>query len=114
MDDLKFNDQGLIPVIVQEANTREVLMMAWMNREALQLTLSTGKATYFSRSRSRLWVKGETSGHFQTVKKVWYDCDADTLLLFVEQQGAACHTGSRTCFYRELPMKEECTDGGHI
>lgn len=114
MDALKFNEQGLIPVIVQEVDTREVLMMAWMNQQALELTLATGRATYWSRSRSKLWVKGETSGHFQTVTEIRVDCDADTLLLFVKQQGAACHTGSRTCFYRELPMKEECTDAKHI
>ncbi len=114
MDALKFNERGLIPVIVQEVNTREVLMMAWMNQQALDLTLQTGKATYWSRSRSKLWVKGETSGHFQTVTEIRYDCDADTLLLFVEQKGAACHTGSRTCFYRTLPMKEEHTDAEHI
>jgi len=104
---LNFNEQGLIPVIVQEANTQEVLMLAWMNQQALDLTIATKRATYWSRSRSRLWVKGETSGHFQEVREIRYDCDADTLLLFVEQQGAACHTGSKTCFYRQLPMKEE-------
>lgn len=114
MNTLKFNEQGLIPVIVQEVNTREVLMLAWMNQQALDLTIATGRATYWSRSRSKLWVKGETSGHFQAVKEIRYDCDADTLLLFVEQKGAACHTGSKTCFYRRLPIKEECTDAKHI
>jgi phosphoribosyl-AMP cyclohydrolase len=114
MDKLKFNDQGLIPVIVQEAGTGEVLMLAWMNQQALDLTIATKRATYWSRSRSKLWVKGETSGHYQTVKEIRYDCDADTLLLLVEQQGAACHTGSKTCFYRQLPIKEECTHAEHL
>lgn len=114
MDALNFNEQGLIPVIVQEADTGEVLMLAWMNQQALDLTIATKKATYWSRSRGKLWVKGETSGHFQDVKEIRYDCDADTLLLFVKQQGAACHTGSKTCFYRRLPMKEECTHAKHI
>lgn len=107
MDTLKFNERGLIPAIVQDVNTKEVLMMAWMNQEALETTIRTGKATYWSRSRNRLWVKGETSGHFQTVENIRYDCDADTLLLFVQQQGVACHTGSKSCFYRELPLKGE-------
>lgn len=114
MDTLKFNEQGLIPVIIQESNTREVLMLAWMNQQALDLTIATKKATYWSRSRNRLWVKGETSGHFQFVKEIRYDCDADALLLLVEQQGAACHTGSKTCFYRELAIKGEYTDAEHI
>jgi phosphoribosyl-AMP cyclohydrolase len=107
MDALKFNEQGLIPVIVQDAENREVLMMAWMNQQALDQTIATGRATYWSRSRGKLWVKGETSGHYQAVKEIRVDCDADTLLLSVVQQGAACHTGSRTCFYREFPIKEE-------
>jgi phosphoribosyl-ATP pyrophosphohydrolase/phosphoribosyl-AMP cyclohydrolase len=102
LNELKYNEKGLIPVIVQDERTKEVLMMAWMNREALDLTIKTKKAAYWSRSRNCLWVKGETSGNFQTVKKIFVDCDADTLLLIVNQQGVACHTGSKTCFYREL------------
>jgi phosphoribosyl-AMP cyclohydrolase len=102
LDELKYNEWGLIPAIAQDINTKEVLMLAWMNRECIALTLKTGKATYWSRSRKKLWLKGETSGHFQNVKNIFYDCDGDTLLLLVEQTGAACHTGSRTCFYREV------------
>jgi phosphoribosyl-AMP cyclohydrolase len=95
---------GLVPAIVQQYDTREVLMLAWMDDEALRLTLSTGRATYFSRSRGTLWVKGETSGHHQYVKSVALDCDGDTLLVLVDQVGAACHTGERTCFYTELEL----------
>lgn len=92
---------GLIPVIVQDHQTREVLMLAYMSREAWQMTLETGKATYFSRSRQKLWVKGESSRHFQMVKEIRVDCDDDTILLLVHQQGeAACHKGYRSCFYR--------------
>lgn len=95
---LKRDAQGLICVVVQEASTKDVLMVAWMNDEALDLTLSTGAATYFSRSRQQLWVKGETSGHTQRVREVRLDCDGDTLLLLVDQTGPACHTGTHTCF----------------
>jgi len=105
LEDLKFNDQGLIPAIAQDVNTKEVLMLAWMNKESVELTIKTGKATYWSRSRKKIWVKGKSSGNFQLVKNILYDCDGDTLLLLVEQMGAACHTGSRTCFYREIPIK---------
>lgn len=105
LNNLKFNDMGLIPAIVQDSETKEVLMMAYMNRESLMMTINTGKATYWSRSRQKLWVKGETSGNFQFVDRIYYDCDADTLLLMVRQKGAACHTGSKTCFYRELVME---------
>ncbi|MDW8104942.1 MAG: phosphoribosyl-AMP cyclohydrolase [Armatimonadota bacterium] len=99
---LKFNEQGLIPAIVQDAENGDVLMMAWMNREALQRTLETGKATYWSRSRQKFWVKGETSGHFQEVQGVYVDCDADVVLLKVRQKGAACHEGYRSCFFRRV------------
>lgn len=102
LDELKFNEQGLIPAIVQDADSGDVLMMAWMNREALQRTIETGKATYWSRSRQKFWVKGETSGHFQEVQGIYIDCDADTVLLKVRQVGAACHTGRRSCFFRQL------------
>lgn len=99
---LKFSDGGLIPVIVQDIKTREVLMMAYANEEAVQLTRTTGYAHYYSRSRKKLWKKGEESGHFQKVEKILVDCDEDCLIYEVEQTGAACHTGYRTCFYRTL------------
>lgn len=102
MPDIKFNDQGLVPAIAQEATTGEVLMMAWMNEEALRATLETGRATYWSRSRDELWVKGDTSGQTQEVVEVLVDCDGDTVLVKVNQTGAACHTGNRTCFFQEL------------
>lgn len=94
--------KGLIPAIVQDSLTGEVLMVAYMNREAWLKTLETGKATYWSRSRNSLWIKGETSGHFQVVKEILVDCDEDTVLLKVQQTGAACHTGYRSCFYRKV------------
>lgn len=93
---------GLIPVIVQDAQSREVLMMAYANDEAVELTRTTGSAHYFSRSRKKLWKKGEESGHFQKVVAILADCDEDCLLYLVEQQGAACHTGYRSCFFRTL------------
>ncbi len=93
---------GLVPVVVQRYDSGEVLMLAWMNDEALALTLGTGRATYFSRSRGRLWVKGETSGHHQYVRSVSLDCDGDALLVRVEQVGPACHTGAQTCFQHAL------------
>jgi len=93
----------LIPAIAQDVVTKEVLMLAYMNTESLAMTLRTGKATYFSRSRNELWVKGETSGHTQFVHAVSLDCDGDALLITVEQTGAACHTGNTSCFYRSLP-----------
>lgn len=99
---LKFNDQGLIPAITQDADNHQVLMMAWMNRESLRLTLETRLCHYFSRSRQQLWKKGETSGHLQQVKWIKYDCDGDVLLVGITQVGAACHTGERSCFFRDL------------
>jgi phosphoribosyl-AMP cyclohydrolase len=93
---------GLIPAIVQDHKTGDVLMLAYMNREAWLKTLETEKATYWSRSRNSLWIKGETSGHYQVVKEITIDCDADTILLKVQQTGAACHTGYRSCFYRKI------------
>ena len=98
----KTNDQGLIPVIVQHYKTQEILMLAYMNEESFYETIKTGKMTYFSRSRQKLWVKGETSGHFQYVKSLTIDCDLDTLLAKVDQIGAACHTGNPTCFFQPL------------
>ena len=100
-----FDERGLIPAIVQDAGTGEVLMMAWMNRDALDKTIATGKTHFFSRSRNKLWLKGESSGHVQTVKSVRTDCDKDTLLIKVEQSGAACHDGYYSCFYREHQPK---------
>lgn len=93
---------GLVPAIVQDVHTKEVLMLGYMNEESLKKTLETKLATYWSRSRNELWTKGETSGHYQHVKNIYVDCDEDTLLLEVEQDGAACHTGHRSCFYRKL------------
>jgi phosphoribosyl-AMP cyclohydrolase len=106
---------GLIPVVVQEYDTGEVLMLAYMNREAWVKTLDTGKATYWSRSRESLWVKGETSGHVQLVKEVRLDCDEDTVLLKVTQLGgAACHTGYRSCFYRKWTDGDFLTIGERV
>lgn len=99
---LKFNENGLIPAIAQDEKTGEVLMMAWMNEESLNLTLSSGYATYFSRSRNSLWKKGDTSGHFQEVVSIAADCDFDCILLKVKQTGAACHTGKHSCFFNEI------------
>lgn len=104
LDNLKFDDKGLIPAVVQDFETKDVLMVAYMNRESLEITLRDRKACYYSRSRQKLWLKGETSGHFQHVKSIQYDCDADTLLLQVEQVGVACHTGERSCFFRKLAL----------
>jgi phosphoribosyl-AMP cyclohydrolase len=101
-DNLKFNNDGLIPAIIQEESSGLVLMMGWMNRQSLEKTIETGKTYYWSRSRSKLWMKGETSGNTQKVKNIFYDCDGDTLLIQVEQTGVACHTGNKTCFYRSI------------
>ena len=102
LDDLAFNDAGLIPVIAQQHDTGEVLMFAWMNREAIEETLSTGRVCYYSRSRGKLWRKGESSGQVQMLRELRVDCDADVLLARVDQTGPACHTGRRTCFYWKL------------
>ncbi len=102
MPELAYNDAGLIPCIVQDADTREVLMMAWMNAEALALTLERGETVFWSRSRQELWHKGATSGNIQKVVEIRYDCDADTLLALVHPAGPACHTGATSCFYRTL------------
>ena len=99
---LKFDQNGLIPAIAQDEKTGEVLMMAWMNEESLQLTLASGFATYFSRSRNSIWKKGETSGHFQEVISISADCDFDCILLKVKQVGAACHTGAKSCFFNDF------------
>ena len=101
-DDVKFDAQGLAPAIVQDTLSGEVLMLAWMNRESLALTLRTGKATFWSRSRAELWVKGATSGNTQSIKSVRLDCDRDAILLRVEPAGPACHTGARSCFFEAM------------
>lgn len=108
LDDVKYDSQGLIPAIAQDDATGDILMMAWMNRETLEETVRTKRAVYFSRSRNKVWRKGEESGNVQEVKSIHIDCDADVVLLRIRQIGdAACHTGHRTCFYREV------TDGGN-
>ena len=99
---IKYNADGLVPAIAQCAETGEVLMLAWMNEEALRLTLKEKRGVYFSRSRQKLWRKGETSGHIQTLVSAHLDCDGDTILLKVRQTGAACHTGARSCFFQDF------------
>lgn len=99
---LKYDEKGLIPAIAQDASTGEVLMMAWMNAEAVQITLETGKVTYWSRSRQSFWIKGETSGHVQELVSFRVDCDRDCILVEVNQTGPACHTNRRSCFYTEI------------
>jgi phosphoribosyl-AMP cyclohydrolase len=99
---LRFDERGLIPAVVQDAGNGDVLMMAWMNRESLERTLEEGRTVFWSRSRRELWRKGDTSGHVQHVEEVRVDCDADVLLVRVHQVGAACHTGERSCFFRRL------------
>ena len=99
---LKFNTDGLIPVIIQDHKDKEVLMLAYMNLAAVKRTIKIGKTCFWSRSRQTFWVKGETSGHFQFVKEMHYDCDCDTLLIQVRQIGAACHTNAKSCFYRKI------------
>jgi len=103
LDSVKFNSDGLVPVITQDVSTKDVLMMAWMNAESLAMTLTEGRMVYWSRSRQELWRKGDTSGDRQFVREAYYDCDGDTLLFLVDQEGAgACHTGERTCFFRQF------------
>ncbi|ABP67604.1 phosphoribosyl-AMP cyclohydrolase [Caldicellulosiruptor saccharolyticus DSM 8903] len=99
---LKFDQNGLIPVIVQDFSTNEILMLAYMNKESIDLTIETGYMHYFSRSRDKIWKKGETSGNFQKVKALYLDCDGDALLAVVEQTGVACHTGNKTCFFTNI------------
>ena len=100
--DFKLNSDGMVPVIAQDYQTNEVLMLAYMNEEAFNQTVKTGRMTYYSRSRQKLWLKGETSGHFQYVKSLTIDCDLDTLLAKVDQVGSACHTGNPTCFFQPI------------
>lgn len=99
---IKFNEKGLVPAIAQQFDTKQVLMMAWMNKESIENTLTTRTVCYFSRSRNALWKKGETSGHTQALIDMRIDCDGDTLLLLVDQKGVACHTGRETCFYKAV------------
>lgn len=106
MELLKFDSNGLIPTVVQDAVTKDVLMVAWMNTESLQKTVHSGETWFWSRSREELWHKGGTSGNTQKVVEIRYDCDGDTLLVLVEPAGPACHTGNTTCFYRGLENRE--------
>ena len=107
VEQLRFNDAGLVPVIAQDVETETVLMLAWMNRVALEQTISTGFMTYWSRSRQKLWPKGETSGHYQSVQSISFDCDGDAVLCKVRQEGSACHTGRKHCFYLGLDVDGE-------
>jgi len=101
--ELKYNEQGLIPAIIQDISSQEVLMMGYMNETSLKRTIESGRTCFWSRSRQKFWTKGETSGNVQLIKEILYDCDGDTLLIKVEQKGTgACHTGNRTCFYRKI------------
>lgn len=102
LNDLKFDEKDLIPVVIQDAENNEVLMLGYMNKEAVERTIETGRVCFWSRSRQKFWVKGETSGHTQTVRAIRFDCDADALLIKVDQKGGACHTGYRSCFFREI------------
>ncbi len=102
---IKFNKDGLIPVIIQDYRNEQVLMVAYMNQKAFDLTVKTNKVHFFSRSRNKLWLKGETSGNFQKVKAIYFDCDMDTILIKVSQKGGACHQGYRSCFFRKLTPK---------
>lgn len=102
LEQLAFNDQGLIPVITQDVETKEVLMLAWMSHDSIKQTLATGKMTYWSRSRQQLWVKGATSGHHQSLTSMSFDCDGDAILCLVNQTGSACHTGRKNCFYLKV------------
>jgi phosphoribosyl-AMP cyclohydrolase len=106
---LKYNADGLIPAIVQQHDTGRVLMMAWMNEASLRSTIETGKTHFWSRSRQKYWMKGESSGHTQAVKQISFDCDGDTLLIQVEQTGAACHEGYQSCFFRAMDDKQGIT-----
>ena len=108
LDRVKFDSNGLVPAIVQDVESKEVLMLAYMNREALKATIETGKTHFYSRSRKSQWLKGETSGHVQEVSAMFFDCDNDTILILAKQTGGACHTGYYSCFF------SKCEDGGEI
>ncbi len=105
LEELRYDDRGLIPAVVQQHDTGEVLMVAWMSEESLRLTVERGETVFWSRSRQELWHKGETSGNFLRLRELRYDCDLDAVLALVEPEGPACHTGERTCFHRELPAE---------
>jgi len=109
LDKLKFDEKGLIPAIIQDVENNQVLMLGYMNREAVKRTIEGEFVCFWSRSRGEYWVKGETSGHTQTVKEIYIDCDADTLLIKVEQKGGACHKGYRSCFFRKISNGPACT-----
>ena len=111
IDQIRFDEQGLVPAIVQDAHSGEVLVLAYMNRDSLKLTLEKGETHFWSRRRMELWHKGESSGNRQRVRGVWYDCDADALLVKVEQEGVACHTGAYSCFFTPVTGKEETAVG---
>jgi len=98
-EELKFDDKGLIPAIIQDVDNGDVLMLGYMNKDSIRIMLQQGKTCFWSRSRQKFWTKGETSGHFQEIKEIYYDCDKDTLLIKVDQKGVACHTGARSCFF---------------
>ena len=114
LDKVKFDDNGLIPAVIQDYKNGEVLMVAYMNRESLEKTLAVGKTCFWSRSRQKFWIKGEHSGHTQEVKEVFIDCDMDTLLFKVDQKVAACHTGYRGCFYRKIEGEELSVTGEKV
>ena len=106
IEQVKWDERGLVPAIAQDVDTREVLMLAYMNRESLEYTIKNKKACYWSRSRQKLWVKGETSGHLQHVQQIRIDCDLDAIVLKIKQVGVACHTGKYSCFYRDIDGNE--------
>jgi len=108
MIELKYDEKGLLPAIVQDYQTNEVLMLAYVNEDSIKMMLDEGKTCFYSRSRQKFWIKGESSGHVQYVKEIYFDCDKDTLLIKVEQKGGACHVGYRSCFYRKA--NAELTD----
>jgi phosphoribosyl-AMP cyclohydrolase len=110
IEDIKYNDKGLVPAVIQDADTGEVLMLGYMNEEALQRTLASGEAWFYSRSRQELWHKGETSGNRIKVISVWKDCDADTILVRARPTGPVCHTGHQTCFFQEITQREAGQD----
>ena len=112
--DVRFDDRGLLPAVVQQVGSGEVLMVAWMNEESLRLTFETGTSWFWSRSRQELWNKGATSGNMQKVIRVLVDCDADTLVVEVDSPGPACHTGHRSCFFRELVADEDTTPSAGV
>lgn len=105
LPEIKYDERGLVPAIIQEESTGRVLMLAYMNQDTLRMSLETGFTHFWSRSRNQLWKKGETSGHVQEIRSVYYDCDSDTLLFHVKQTGVACHTGEMSCFFNEIKLK---------